>query len=228
MHGPLSEIGLIEVLQLLERGRRSGVLRVTGADADEPRHLRLAEGAIVALEPDAGDAATRAALVQRFLVSHADAESDHGILSREPAMEVRCEIAVQALSDMLHWRRGRFDFEAAPVEGGPLSLSPESMVFRMVASESRRLDLGESMADFLAVPEFASSELLTLGPIPQLTPRDWRLLDLVDGERNVATIAAAMHEPLEDIAACIQSLVATTILELRQPVPDPAMIARSA
>ena len=139
MHGPLSDIGLIEVLQLLERGRRSGLLRVTGGEPEHSCCLHLGGGVIVALEPDAGDAATRAALLARYLVSDAEAGSDPGVLSRQPAIEMRAQLASQALAAMLHWRSGRFDFEAGEVALGPLSLSPDALVFHLVASETRRV-----------------------------------------------------------------------------------------
>jgi tetratricopeptide (TPR) repeat protein len=228
MHGPLSEIGLIEVLQLLERGRRSGVLRITGAEAERGCRLCLADGVIVALEPDAGDAATRAALLARHLISDAEAAGEPGMLDRPLAVEMRAQLALQSLAAMLHWRRGRFDFEASSVDGGPLSLSPDALAFHLVASETRRVDLAAPTAGFRAVPDFAASDVLASGDPPLLTPRDWRVLDLIDGIRDIATLASELDEPLEDVAACIQSLHAAAILELSQPTPEPAVGPRAA
>lgn len=228
MHGPLSEIGLIEVLQLLERGRRGGLLRVTGGEPERTCRLHLAGGVIVALEPDAGDAATRAALLARHLVSDTEAGSDPGVLDRQPAIEMRAQLASQSLAAMLHWRSGRFDFEAGGVDPGPLSLSPDALVFHLVASETRRVDLAAPTADFRAVPAFTPSETLAAGDPPSLTPRDWRVLDLVDGTRDIAALAAELGEPLEDVAACIQALQAATILDLSQPAPEPLVVARAA
>ena len=78
------------------------------------------------------------------------------------------------------------------------------------------------------MPDFAASESLAAGDPPALTPRDWRLLDQVDGRRDVAALAAVLDEPLEDVAASVQSLQAAAILELRRPAPDAGAVARAA
>lgn len=228
MHGPLSEIGLIEVLQLLERGARSGVLSITGAPPVEPCELHIAAGEIVALEPIAGDAATRRALVLRHLISDEEAADDPTVMSRPGAQQLRTHLAAQALGAMVHWRSGRFDFVAGAVAAGPLALAPDALVFDLVASESRRVDLAPLMADFRAIPVFAEGLSTATGEVPSITPREWRLLDQIDGVRDVAALAAVLHEPLDVVATCIQSLQAALILDLRQPAADASQVARAA
>ena len=220
MHGPLSEIGLIEVLQLLERGGRSGVLSISGAHPAEPCQLHIREGEIVALEPIAGDAATRRALVARHLVSDVEASDDPGVVTRPVARQVRAQLAANALGVMLHWRRGRFDFVAGTVPPGPLALAPDSLVFALVASETRRVEIAPAMHDFHAIPAFVSLDLLATGPVQAITPDEWRLLDQVDGARDVLTLAGVLEEPVDEVAACIQSLQGALILELRRPAAD--------
>src|SRR5450755_1648154 len=122
MHGPLSEIGLIEVLQLLERGGRSGVLRITGVNPADSCRLGIAGGQIVALEPAADDTATRHALSARHLITEAEAADDPGVLLRPEAREMREQLAAQALATMLHWHQGRFDFATAAPEPGAMAL----------------------------------------------------------------------------------------------------------
>ena len=228
MHGPLSEIGLIEVLQLLERGRRSGVLRVTGGVPERTSSVRLADGTIVGVDPDAGDDVLRWTMVARYLASDGESQHDAGLLDRPDAVALREELALHALGAMLHWRVGRFDFQSTGVVGGPLAISPDALVFQLVESETRRLELSETTAGFRAIPAFAAPELLARGEPPALTPRDWRVLDVVDGARDIAGIAAVLGEPLEDVAARVRSLQAAAILDLNRPGPDLAVVARSA
>jgi tetratricopeptide (TPR) repeat protein len=227
VHGPLDEIGLIEVIQLLERGGRSGVLRVTGANPDQPRRLHLKAGAIVAVEPDAGDQATRAALVSRYLLGSNEA-GDPGVLERPIARDMQAHLARQVLGTMLHWRRGRFDFEEGPVTDGPLALSPDTLVLGLVDAETRRVDLAAALAEFRVVPSFADPERIAQGDAPALSPLDWRVLDAVDGVRDVAALAGALDEPLEDVGASVQALQAAAILDLRPPEPEPARVAQLA
>ena len=228
MHGPLSEIGLIEVLQLLERGGRSGVLSITGAHPAEPCQLHILEGEIVALEPLCGDTATGRALVARHLISEVEATDDPGVVARPIARQLRAQLAAQALGAMLHWRRGRFDFVAGVVAPGPLSLAPDALVFELVASESRRVEFAPLMQDYHAIPAFLAPDILAVGDLPAITPREWRLLDQIDGARDVATLAAVLEEPLDEVAACIQSLQGALILELRRPAADASRAARAA
>ncbi len=225
MHGPLSEIGLVEVLQLLERGGRTGVLRVVGTDPSAPRTLVLHQGKVAALEPDAGDTAVARALTSRHLLAP---EEDASALPEALREVVRGELASRALGTMLHWSRGRFDFEEREAAAGPLALSIDQLVLDLVGGESRRVELAEVLHDFHAVADFAPAERLVAGDPPSLSPLDWRLLDAVDGVRDVGALAAAIGEPLEDVAERIQALEAAAILVLRRAPANIAVESRAA
>ncbi|HEY4101900.1 MAG TPA: DUF4388 domain-containing protein [Gemmatimonadales bacterium] len=228
MHGPLSEIGLIEVLQLLERGKRSGVLRVSRSDVDPPCLLRITDGAIVAVEPDAGDEATRRALIDRHVITSTDARDDAEVLRRPRARAMRTRLAHRAITAMLHWHRGRFDFQETAPADGALSISTDDLVFALVAAETRRVELAPVLDEFHVVPAFVPADQLAAGAVPALVPLDWRILDRVDGVRDLSELAAALDEPLEEVAERIQSLCAATILELRPARSNPLLAARMA
>jgi len=229
MHGPLDEIGLIEVLQLLERGGRSGILRVSGPDSAMPRTVLIHAGRVAAIEPDAGDAALERALVRRHLASPEDRDGsgvDHA--TREA---VRRRLAQRALGTMLHWTRGRFDFSEGRTAPGPLDWSADALVLTLVEDESRRVALAEALGEWHAVPAFAAPDTIAAGDRVQLDPLDWRILEATDGQRDVAAIAALLEEPLEDVGDRVQALEAAAILQLRsspreqrqapaRPMPD--------
>lgn len=217
MHGPLHEIGLIEVLQLLERGGRSGVLRVSGPDPAAPRTLRLHEGRLVALEPDAGDAAVARALVRSHLQPPNDHEGDAHPVESAEREGVRERLARAALGAMLHWTRGRFDFSEGFTGPGPLSWSADALVLALVEDESRRVELAEALGAWRAVPMFAAPSTIEAGERVTLEPIDWRILDAIDGQRDVAAIAALLGEPLEDVGERIRGLEGAAILQLRPP-----------
>lgn len=230
MHGPLSEIGLVEVLQLLERGRRSGTLRVTGPDPTAPRTLWLREGRIVALEPEAGDEAIDAGLVQRALAVAGDpTSSDHpALLPASTRERLRVRLAGRALGAMLHWSRGRFDFAEGRVDDGPLDLSADDVIFAVVDAEARRVELAAALDGFHLVPAFALPERLGEGGPVTLDATDWRLLDAIDGVRDVGALAALLGEPLEEIAERVRALLAAAILVPTAAPPDVALQARAA
>jgi hypothetical protein len=226
MHGPLSEIGLIEVLQLLERGGRSGLLRVVGPDHDAPRTLRVAHGRVVALDPDASDDAVTRALVRRHeLAPDATVERTIDVAHREA---VRTELARVALATMLHWARGRFDFEADAPGTGPLHWSPDALVLDLVATESHRAELAEALAGWGGRPVLAPASRVADGDRVTLGPLDWRILDAADGRRDLAALAAHLGEPLEAVGDRVRELVAAAILQLHDPVVDATQQARMA
>ncbi|MEP6589749.1 MAG: DUF4388 domain-containing protein [Gemmatimonadota bacterium] len=227
MHGPLSEISLVEVLQLLQRGRRSGTLRVTGPDPTAPRTLWLRDGVVVALEPEASDLALDAGLIARCLATD-DAEEGPDRVPLTVRETLRTRLACSALAAMLHWSRGRFDFAEGVVGEGPLALSPDALVLDVVDREMRRVELGALLDDFSAVPSFAPAVPHGPDATLDLDPLDWRLLDAVDGLRNVASLAAALDEPLDMVAERVRSLQAAAILQLVSARPDVSLEARAA
>lgn len=215
MHGPLSEIGLIEVLQLLERGRRSGKLRLSGSDPAIGHVIRIAAGRVVAIEPDADAAAVRRALIRRCEIDPSEPNLDS--VAAERRESIRHELARAALQTMLHWSRGRFDFQASDGEAGPLDWSVDSLVLELVAAESERADLATEFAGWRAVPRLASATILATGGRIALDPLEWRLIEAADGSRDVAALAAHLGESLEEIGIRLRSLVVAAIIQLEAP-----------
>lgn len=225
MHGPLHEISLIEVLQLLERGRRSGVLRVVGSDATMPRTLRIHRGLVAAVEPDADDAAVHRALQRRHLLASDDPVEAIAVAERE---RLREQLARTAVESMMRWTQGRFDFTEATTEPGLLAWSADALVMALVEDESRRVDLADALADWHAVPAFAPAATIAGGAPVELSTLDWRILDAVDGERDVAEIGARLDEPLEAVGGRVRELCVAAILHLHAPPADATMEARGA
>ncbi len=225
MHGPLHEIGLVEVLQLLGRGARDGTLEVVGPDPTAPRTVRLRGGRVVAVEPDAGDAAVEDALVARHLLSREAARLDVGDEVREA---MRRTLAMRAIGMMLHWTRGRFDFAEGQVPVGPVEIAVEAILVALVEGESRRVELATHLADYQLVPTFVAPDRLAVGDRLVLDPLDWRILDAIDGRRGIGGVAALVDEPLEVVGDRVRRLESAAILELAAAPVQDALAARAA
>ncbi|MBK7595539.1 MAG: DUF4388 domain-containing protein [Gemmatimonadetes bacterium] len=225
MHGPLHEIGLVEVLQLLGRGARHGTLQVVGLDPAAPRTVRLCAGRVVSVEPDAGEAAVERALVARHLSITDAIRPDLAAESRDAMQH---ELAMRTLADMLHWTRGRFDFAEEPVRDGPLDIAVDTILLELVGRESQRVELAALLDDFHAIPVFVADDRLAVGAPPELDPLDWRILDAVDGRRDVSAIAGTLDEPLETVGDRVRALQGATILELAAAPANDALAARAA
>jgi hypothetical protein len=129
---------------------------------------------------------------------------------------------------MMHWQRGRFDFTESDTVGGSLSWSADALVMALVDDESRRVELGALLHEWHAIPTFAATTAIAQGSTIGLSTLDWRILDAVDGLRDVAAISAALDEPLEDVGGRIRELEAGGILHVMPPVIDGTMEARQA
>lgn len=222
MHGPLSEIGLAEVMQLLERGGRTGLLVVTGPEPDDRREIAIRRGAVVDVGP-----ITRADLLlhlaRRSLVPPGSVAAPDELLEA-----ARHELASRSLLDMLAWNRGRFDFSAREDVAGSLRMQPASMVMQLVAAESARSEMAAATDEFSAVPQFRDSGSIADGGFVDLDGIDWRLLDRIDGARDLRTIAGEIDEPLELVAERAMRLAGDAIIQLASPVGDLLADARAA
>jgi hypothetical protein len=225
MHGPLSEIGLVEVLQLLQRGRRNGVLRLTGPDPASQRVIHLSRGKVTRLEPDAGDTALLSSLVRRHTLAHGDSLDDCPDPGAVAAL--RIELMQRAIGMMLHWTRGRFDYQETPIADGPLDVPIDALILELVAAETRRVELAPVLGEFRAVPGFATHHALPASETIELDVLHWRVLDAVDSLRDVAAIAAHLAEPLDAVGQRVIALMAMGILELRNPIPESSSTAAS-
>lgn len=230
LHGPLHEIGLVEVLQLLERGARTGRLRVVGPDPMVPRVIALRQGRIVGVSPDADEAAVARGLVRRHLAVAGDdaADGPQGVAGPVHAT-LRESLARRILVTMLTWTRGRFDFSEDPTAAGHLDWSPDALLLDVVRREGLRLDLAGALGGFDRVPSFAREASSDPPPSPvRLDALDWRVLDAVDGVRDIAELSAVLDEPLEEVAERLRDLVAAAILDMHAPAADVATQARAA
>jgi hypothetical protein len=206
LEGSLRELALADVLQLLELGRRTGVLRV----ADEARGLSgdvaLADGAVTGARLGTR-AGTREADVQAIVCALLEARV--GRFAFVPALE---SVEAPARTPV---RRVRV--EAILVEA------------------ARRADEWARLAGVVphpaAVPTLADpgvAEPLTLDA------RQWALLTEVDGARDVVALAAALgRDPLE-VAGALGELTRLGLVTCgaeSQPRPVdvvPSMPARSS
>lgn len=230
LHGPLHEISLIEVLQLLERGGRSGHLRVVGSDSGIPRTITLSRGRIVDLVPDADDANVSLALIRRHLaVAEDDAVYGPAGVPDSVRHATREQLATRALSQMFQWTRGRFDLAEAADPSGPLDWSPDAVVIAFVRREALRFDLAQTLEDFHAVPDFVPPDAGSSHPgYLRLEADDWRVLDAVDGVRDVAAIADLLGEAVEEVGERVGQLTSAAILELHPAIREMAIEARLA
>lgn len=202
IEGPLRELGLQDVFQLLDLSRKTGVLRVTSPMRDDEGQVCFELGRVV----HAG--------VRSKPMPAIDAAS---ISAREFDRRLKAQIEV-AVYDLMSWREGFFSFEERELT----ELSGERRV--TIATESllmesaRRIDEWSRLADKIphmrVVPvlaEVADDHESQL----DLLPHEWEVLSLIDGERDLRAIADLHGRDDFETAKVVYGLVTTGVVELR-------------
>jgi len=198
LHGSLRDLALADVLQLLDLGGRSGVLRLHHL-ADDLHGAVLFVGGRV-----------RGAAVARGLDDAEDAAARCGARDTQ-----------EAVLALLGWRHGDFSFVLRETPDVPAQ-APMLGVDSLLMEAARRADEWAQVADLVPNPEVALA--LAAGeddgePL-ELSPMAWALLGVVDGQRTVRQLAAALAVEPVAVARETRTLVRAGLVAVLGPAGD--------
>ncbi|HXY69777.1 MAG TPA: DUF4388 domain-containing protein [Gemmatimonadales bacterium] len=240
IEGPLRELGLHDVFQLLDLSRKTGVLRITSHLRDNEGTVFFDAGAIVFASIRSnphriGDRLVDGGRITVEELAHARAVQQRegsrrrlgqilvemGALSpRELEHEVERHIE-EAVFELLSWREGSFSFAEGGLEGAPADALVSLPTEKVLMEGARRIDEWsriESRVPHLGVvPALAPLET---GASTQLDlhPSEWEVLAEVDGARDLRQVASVLGVSEFDVARTVFGLVTTGVVELRDPV----------
>ena len=200
IEGPLKELGIHDVFQLLDLSRKTGMLRVTS-------ELRQDEGLVIF---DGGR------VVQATIRSKPVPIIEIGsITQRELERQLRLQIE-SVVFELMSWREGFFSFEERAREDIPhdirITVSTESLLME----GARRIDEWSRIEDVVpnleVVPELAPVDSDRDGAMLDLLPHEWQVLTMIDGERDLRAIAASLGRDEFEIAKIAYGLATTGIV----------------
>lgn len=241
IEGPLRELALSDVFQLLDLSRKTGVLTIRTEGRDRPATVRFDRGAVVGAElwdnsGRIGHLLFRAGKVTKAEVETARREQearpgwplgsilvDLGFVSAE---EVRQQLRFQieeAVFDLIRWKDGYFRFEetAGHVEVAlPIRMSTESLLMEA----ARRIDewtvLEAQVPHMEVVPALVGGG--DGGALLELDPDEWEVLAEIDGGRTLKAIAAELGRSDFDIAKIVSRMVCDGLVEVAgKPAAQP-------
>jgi hypothetical protein len=243
IEGPLKEMGIHDVFQLLDLSRKSGVLRVVSQERDNEGAVYFDSGAVVAatmksnphllgtlLEKSGKVTAadlTRATTMQRGGDKRRVGEilvANGAVAARDIDRYMRQQIET-VVFDLMSWSEGFFSYSEEP----PRPIGKDTAV--RVSTESllmegaRRIDEWSRMMD--RVPDSGVvPRLAPLGDGAQsfidLLPREWEVLSLVDGIANLRLIAQELALSEFDVAKIIYGMLTTGLIDLLGQSAAPA------
>lgn len=202
IEGPLSELGLPEVFQLLELSRKTGVLCVTSRTRDDVGRVYFDGGRVV----------------QASLLSKPSPPVERlDLTDREFERRVR-RLVEAVVFELMAWREGSFSFE----EGTLGDVAPATRVSipteSLIMEGARRIDEWSRIADKIphmgVVPVLAEVDESHESQL-DLLPHEWEVLSLIDGERDLGAIAQQHAGGEFQIAKIVYGLLTTGVVAIR-------------
>ncbi len=246
IEGPLRELGLHDVFQLLDLSRKTGVLRISSQLRNNDGTVYFDRGAVVYAEARSnphrlGDVLLRAGKVSETDLERARAQQDKdprhrrlgrilvdigAIPERELLRQVEFHIE-ETVFELMSWREGFFSFAEGALEGLPADVLVRIPVEKLLMEGARRIDEWSRIETHLphlgVVPSLAAPAGEEDGMSHlHLLPEEWLVLAQVDGQRDVRQIALSLARPEFEIAKTLFGLVATGVLVLSDPGPAAA------
>jgi len=246
IEGPLRELGLHDVFQLLDLSRKTGVLRISSQLRHNDGTVYFDRGAIVYAEIRSnpqrlGEVLLRAGRITETDIERARALQDReghtrrlgrilvetgAVSERELARQVEFHIE-ESVFELMSWREGFFSFaEGELPDQLPSEVLVRIPVEKLLMEGARRIDEWSRIEAHIphlgTVPSLAEADGADGMTHLHLLPEEWEVLAQVDGVRDVRQIAASVARPEFETAKTLFGLVATGVVKVSDPAPAQA------
>ena len=234
IEGPLKELGIHDVFQLLDLSRKTGALRVTSELRHNSGTVYFENGAIVFAQIQSNPHPLGALLIRTGKITEADLERARdrqkkgdqrrvgeilvemgAITNRELQRQVRFQVE-EVVFEVMSWQEGYFSFS----EGSGDAAFPAEAAVRipteaLLMEGARRIDewsrIEKRVPHVGIVPGFAGATEGQPGDL-DLLPPEWEVLALIDGERDVRGVAAELGRSEFDVAKTLFGLESAGVI----------------
>lgn len=239
IQGPLRELGIHDVFQLLDLSRKTGTLTVVSELRDNQGVVYFDSGRVIHATIQSNPHQLGAMLVRAGKMAEADLERARSTQKRQKEPKRLGEILVEigaitpkelerqvryqveaVVFELMGWREGFFTFEERSVDDVPAEATIRISTESLLMEAARRIDEWSRIAD--KVPHLGAVPVLA--PLNEehasqldLLPNEWEVLTIIDGVHDLRGIAAALARSEFDIAKIAYGLVSTGVIELRLP-----------
>ncbi|HJR15449.1 MAG TPA: DUF4388 domain-containing protein [Gemmatimonadales bacterium] len=242
LEGPLKELHIQDVFQLLDLGRKSGVLRVTSELRQTAGTVSFDNGGVVAAtlgkDPELiGARLVRLGKISTPQLEQARAQQKSGdarrigdilvgngaLTRRELDRQLRAQVE-EAIFELLGWSEGYFRFEEGArfdaVVEAPVRIPTEGLLMEA----ARRMDewsrIEDKVPHLRVVPRLPANDNAADGRL-ELAPLDWEVLAAVDGQRDLHALAASLGRSELDIARTAYALSSAGVIVLDSAAARP-------
>jgi hypothetical protein len=236
IEGPLRELGIHDVFQLLDLSRKTGALRVTSDLRDDEGVVLFDGGRVIHASVRSHPTSIERILQQAGKVTDDDLAAaaaletlpGEGLGERlvragaitQRELERQLRLAIESVVfELLSWQEGFFSFEERAVADVPLDARIRISTESLLMEGARRIDEWSRIAD--KVPSLSVVPMLApvdddRASVLDLLPHEWEVLMMIDTSRDLRGIAAALGRSEFEIAKIAYGLVSTGVVELSQ------------
>jgi len=237
IEGPLKELGIHDVFQLLDLSQKTGVLKVTSELRQNQGTVWFEQGSVIGAVIDSNPHPLGTMLVRSGKIAEADlmrarAMQQNGdprrlgeilvgisaISERELTRQVRRQ-SEEVVFELMSWSEGYFSFQDRPVAEAPAEALIRTPVGFLLMEAARRIDewsrIEKRIPNLQIVPVFAPASD-GAGSL-DLLPDEWELLGVVTGQDDVRALAGALGRPEFDVAKTLFGLASAGIILLEDP-----------
>jgi len=237
IEGPLKELSIHDVFQLLDLSRKTGTLHVTSDLRQNAGTVYFEDGVVVGAQIHSnphplGRILCRTGRVSEQDLMRARAQQAAGdgrrlgeilvaqglILQRDLNRHVRLQIE-EVVFELVSWSEGYFSFEEGKRGNWPTEAETRVPTGLLLMEAARRTDewsrIEKKITHLGLVPKLAPI-VDTATPL-DLLPAEWEVLAVIDGERSVRDLAAALGRPEFEVARTLFGLATAGIVLLEDP-----------
>ena len=238
IEGPLAELGIHDVFQLLDLSRKTGTLSVTSLLRDNEGVVLFENGKVISAQIRSnphriGDLLVRSGRLtdaDLVRVQEAQAGGDRRrfgeilialglVTAREMERQMRLQIEA-VVFELMSWSEGNFRFDEGLSDDALLYASTPLGTESLLMEGARRIDEWSRIADrvpnLLVIPDLAPGDS-EHPALLDLLPQEWKVLAEIDGQADLRLIAANLAMSEFDVARVVYGLVTTGVVLLRQP-----------
>src|SRR4051812_1889926 len=239
IEGPLRELGIHDVFQLLDLSRKTGALHVTSDLRHNEGTIYFDSGVVVSAEIRSNPHPLGAMLLRTGKITESDLERARDmqqrqgdkrrlgeilvslgvITSREVERQVRFQIE-EVVFEVMSWNEGHFSFKEQTDTKMPTEVTVRIPVEALLMEGARRIDEWSRIENRISHVGVVPS----LAPPPEggggeldLLPPEWEVLALIDGERSVRGIATELGRSDFEVAKTLFGLESAGVIVLVDP-----------
>lgn len=243
IEGPLKELGIHDVFQLLDLSRKTGVLTVTSKLRQNQGTVHFDGGAVVYAEILSNPHPLGGLLVRSGKISEADLSRVRdmqrqgdgrrlgellvaigALTQKDLERQVRRQIE-EVVFEVMSWQEGYFSFVEGPLDEIAADADVRIPTEALLMEGARRIDEWSRIEHVIPhlgiVPTLAPAEGGEAGEL-DLLPMEWEVLAAIDAARDVRAIAASIGRSEFDVAKTIFGLATAGVVTMLDHGPAPA------